>query len=228
MTVCLLVTTDGRRDLLASTIASLEAVLAATGADTAVTRKVMVDDSGDAEYRRAVAAYFTDFELLTPAEERVGQGRMLAYTFDALATLDEEYVFLSEDDYWYRDLPLVELVELLDTYPHLLQVALLRQPWFRRERAAGSVYAAHPGAYTEVGDARGRVWCEQTRHWTWNPCLFRASLLRDGYIDGERHEKRFGERLLAANPDARFAYWGALDDPPRVEHRGHERAGTGY
>ncbi|MDP2710794.1 MAG: hypothetical protein Q8O56_06210 [Solirubrobacteraceae bacterium] len=228
MTVCLLVMTDGRRALLENTIASLTGHLP----DGLVARSILHDDSGDEHHRAWLRDRFgTEFEVTWPAAERAGQGAAIRSAWRQVSRhvdVDVRHVLHIEDDYLFHDLPLAAMIDLLDAHPHLRQVALLRQPWFRRERDAGGVFAAHPGEYMQRADQRGRAWVEHIRHWTFNPCVYPAALCRAGYIDGARHELRYGQRLVAENTKARFAYYGRLDDEPRVEHRGTERVGSGY
>ncbi len=136
-------------------------------------------------------------------------------------------VFWLEDDMVLQaDVDLDELAGVLAHHPHLLQLALRRQPWFPAERRAGGIVERDPDEYVEVSDGPA-VWLEHRLWFTHNPNLQRASLLAHDYPLGRRHEWRFS-RQLAEDPAVRFGFWGARTDPPLVEHIGTERVGHGY
>jgi hypothetical protein len=123
----------------------------------------------------------------------------------------------------------------MDANPHLVQMALRRQPWNAAERAAGGVVEQHPEAYTERRDKAGNVWLEHRLFWTTNPHLFRRSLCRMGWPNVPRSEGEWSHYLLrqgtwdgVAGDDVAFGYWGARDSGPWIEHVGHRRVGTGY
>jgi hypothetical protein len=227
--VIVLLMTDGRGELLQQTLASL------TVSSPPVRRSILHDDSGDRTYRAWLAREYGHVfdDICWPATGRVGQGAAIASAWREVAHHAAEtgsrHVFHVEDDFRFPQAPpLATMAALLDEQPHLQQIALLRQPWYRRELVAGGIVEADPDAFEEQRDRAGRVWLEHRACWTFNPCVYRSDLCTAGYIDGDRHERRYGQRLCAQDPATRFAYLGARGERPRVEHLGHERAGTGY
>jgi hypothetical protein len=132
-----------------------------------------------------------------------------------------DYVFSIEDDFTYsRDVDLVPMMALLDADPNVLQVALLRGPYYPKEQEAGSVLASIDG-WREQRDG----YIAQRDHFTANPSLFRRDLIKNRWPSGKSSERIFGDRLLA-NQRSVFAYWG--DGAPWIEHIGAVRAGTAY
>jgi hypothetical protein len=224
VSVCLLITTDGRPGLLAETLATFRRHVPRDR----FTHCVVFDDSGDTPGLRHSPGDYGETRIIG-GPERVGQDKAIAAAWRTIAELPVDWVFHLEDDFRFMtDVDLDAMISLLAENPYLAQVALLRQAWFARERHAGGLFAAHRDEYTQCTDPTGRQWVEHTRHWTFNPCLYPARLCRDGYIDGDRHELRYGRALCAADPTVRFAYWGTLQAPPAVWHLGEERAGHGY
>lgn len=139
-----------------------------------------------------------------------------------------DYVFHLEQDFWFTEqIPLEWMVMLLRMKPYLTQVALKRQPVNSHEIAAGGIMEMHPGDYEEQHDYDlGMVWTEHRRHFTTNPCVYSAELCKRGWPQVEHSEGIFSIDLLR-DPARKSAYWGAIDDPPMVQHIGH-REGWGY
>lgn len=132
-----------------------------------------------------------------------------------------QYIFSIEDDFIYtRDVDLNDLIALLDREPDILQVALLRGPYYQSEKDAGGVLQTLQ-RWQEKRDG----YIAQRDHFTANPSLFRKSLVRQGWPSGRSSERVFGDRVLR-NPKAAFAYWGEGD--PWIEHIGAVRAGAAY
>jgi hypothetical protein len=231
VSIALLVMTDGRGELLARALASFDAMV--TGP---ITRRVIHDDSGDDGYRAWLRATYPGYELVTtPA--RSGFGGAYASAWAHMAKGPERLTFGLEDDFLItRSIDLAEMAAVLDANPHLLQMALRRQPWNDVERAAGGVVEQRPGAFTEVQDEAGRAWLEHREWLTTNPSLYRRSLCAMGWPDVPRSEGEFTHYLLRHGtwvervlPDAvRFGYWGSRDSGVWCQHTGHERVGHGY
>lgn len=224
MSIVLLVMTDGRRDCIEQTIASARENLAGD-----ITRKVIHDDSGEPAYRLWLGAWFGDFEIVSTGQ-RSGFGGAIRSAWRHLRTFPgaERHVFHLEDDFTFnRTVDIDAMAELLDTLPHLAQIALRRQPWNHSEKKAGGVVEQHPGDYTEqTSSARGWSWLEHRRFFTTNPSLYRVSLLDYGWPEGTHSEGHFTQRLL--DNGLSFAYWGARDSGEWVHHIGKERLGVGY
>lgn len=216
--------TDGRFDYIQRTVPSALATL-----DGPITSKMIFDDSGDPAYRAWLERTFPDFTIAYHPSGRQGFGGAIREAWSYCRHLDERFIFHLEDDFLFnREVPLSDLVAVLESNPHLVQLALRRQPWNDVERAAGGVIETHPEAYTEATDEDGRRWLEHRLFFTTNPGVYRTDLTwRHPWPRGLRSEVVFTNNLLRS-PRVRFGYWGARDSGEWVEHIGEERHGTGY
>lgn len=225
MTVCLLVMTDGRHDCLERT---LESAYANLHGDIGV--RVIHNDSPDPVFRDWLSRrYAADFTIIhTPS--RSGFGGAIRNAWSHLRDSPEpfEYVAHVEDDFTFnRPVDLTAMSDVLDAHPYLMQMALRRQPWNDRERAAGGVVEQYPTDYAEETDGQHQ-WLEHRLFFTTNPCLYRRQLLEDyEWPTGVDSEATFG-RNLRQDPAVRFGYWGARDSGEAVLHIGNERVGILY
>jgi hypothetical protein len=227
--IALLVITDGRRDCIRQTIPSALAML-----EGPVTRRVLYDDSGDLEHRYWLADQFPTFELIWHPDGRQGFGGAIRTAWEHVARGGERYVFHLEDDFTFnRPVPLAGLTQILQAFPHVVQVALRRQPWNEHERQAGGVVEQHPDAYDERWLGK-YAWLEHRQFFTTNPCLYRRTLCHTNWPEGGNSEGHFTHQLLRdGSPEVdgehvRFAFWGARDSGEAVTHIGHQRVGVGY
>lgn len=217
----LLVMTDGRTDCLARAVESARENL-----DGEVTHKVIHDDTGDQAHRDYLRGAFPDFEVIGQPT-RQGFGGAIRSAWAHVRTRPERFVFHLEDDFTFNEpVELAMMQMVLDRNPHLVQLALRRQPWNDAERAAGGIVEQHPDQYVDCSDGLSH-WLEHRRFFTTNPCMYRTKLVEKGWPDGEQSEGRFGLQLCE-NPSVRFGYWGRREDPPMVHHIGDQRVGTGY
>ena len=230
MSITLLVMTDGRRDCIAQAIPAAEAQLHGP-----ITRRVIHDDSADPNYRDWLVGLFGDtFEVFGgPVRQGFGGAIRSAWEF-LLAGEDshpERFVFHLEDDFvLLRPVDLEAMIDVLDSFPHLVQLALRRQPWNDEEQAAGGIVESHPDDYIDVVGRTNRAWAkwlEHRRFFTTNPSLYRTTLCRKGWPEGEHSEGIFTHRLLA-DPDVRFGFWGDRKSGEAVSHIGNKRVGVGY
>jgi hypothetical protein len=198
VTVCLLVISDGRESYLAETLDSIERNV------PAVDAMVHVDDTA---HRLGFAGAVAD-----------GWRR-------ALATGARWVLHVEQDFTFDRPVPLAAMIDVLDTHPYLVQMALLRHPINRAERRAGGIIGQHPGSYRREG-WQGHQWLEHRRGFYTNPCVIPRWVLERGWPAPPDSERRMGDDLFAESPDLHAAYWG--DGTPWVTHIGHERTGTGY
>jgi glycosyltransferase involved in cell wall biosynthesis len=244
--ITLLVMTDGRREYLPRTLASMQEMV--TGP---ITRRVIHDDSGDPTYWAWLADMYPAYTVIRTSG-RAGFGGAIRSAWQYLRDIDtEDYVLHLEDDFlFHRPVDLADMVTVLDEQPHLAQLALRRQPWNDPERRAGGLVQQHPEAYREVTDPVGRTWLEHRMFFTTNPSLYRRSLCWLAWPEGNQSEGHFGWRLFHDQPsllsgrrswsawqdstgmippeDLRCAFWGSRDSGEWVEHIGHRRTGTGY
>lgn len=242
MSIALVVFTDGRWDVLEQTLVS-----AAENLYGDITHTMLVVDGihPDEPVNRAVGQLSQAFpraHLFTMIHgERIGFGKTIQRAWAALPSFAPEcrFVFHLEDDFLINqpvDLP--QMMALLDTNPHLVQISLKRQPWNDLEIAAGDFVALNPDDYEEhssvlaggglLPPVQSVTWLEQRRFFTTNPSLYRRGLCDLGWPgDLEHSEGRFSHRLME-NPDVKFGILGRKFDPPRVTHIGAHRIGTGY
>lgn len=221
MTVALVVMTDGRRECIIQAIPSLFA-----NVHGPISHQVIHDDSGDRDYQDWLRAAFPTFDVIyTP--KRSGFGGAYANAWRYLSDLPQRYVLSVEDDFTYnRPVDLLAMAEILDWYPHIVQMALRRQPWNAEEKAAGGIVEQHPDDYTDHSDGDNH-WLEHRRFLTTNPSLFRTELCKRGWPDVKHSEGVITHQLLD-DPSVRFAFWGKRSDDPWVTHIGEQRNGTGY
>jgi hypothetical protein len=199
--VALMVITDGRWDYLKDTLESAFEML-----DWPFEQCLLVDDSGEGRLFN-IPGWET---IQNP--ERKGLAGAIQTGWDNLYE-DIEYVFHLEDDFTFPDLVDIGLmVHQLEGRSDLAQIALLRQPWSPEEHVAGGIMNLYRDEFTEEGSL-----VVHQRLFTFNPCLYprwvtryqadlEAGLTEDLVADGKR-----------------FAYFGALDDPPRCTHIGVRR-----
>jgi hypothetical protein len=223
--IALLVMTDGR-DHIHRTIASAMHYL-----DGPITERWIHDDSGDpdnVEMLRAVYEPIGFQVIATPG--RSGFGGAIRSAWSTLLELSEApFVFHLEDDFVFRrQVRAGHMMGILERFPHLVNLALRRQPWNDDERAAGGIVEQHPDAYHDRSHfPLYAEWLEHRLFFTTNPGLYRRSLMEREWPDGANSEGRFSHALLE-DPDVRFGYYGARDSGEWVEHIGVERVGVGY
>lgn len=221
--VCLLVITDGRRDCISRAIPS-----ALDSLNGSVSRHLIYDDSGDDHYRAWLLDSFPQFEVFSHPMGRQGFGGAIRAAWTHLHDVLEPYIFHLEDDFEFnRPVDLGAMASVLAANPHLVQLALRRQPWNDEERAAGGIVEQHPDDYWDRTDGEHH-WLEHRRFFTTNPCLYRSSLIwKHPWPKGNNSEGRFTIDLCRS-PKVRFGFWGARDSGEWVTHIGTERVGVGY
>ncbi len=227
MRVTVLVITDGRKECLMQTMRAMYQNLHGP-----VDEVIIVDDSGDRVYGSWLDAMYEDRAAIVHHETRRGFGGAIRSGWATVVGAD--WVFHLEDDFVLsRPVPLMKMIATLAGNPHLVQMALRRQPVNAEEIAAGGVIERWPAEYVERTDTKGS-WLEHRLFFTTNPSLYRYSLTALGWPEEARSEAAFTQRLLregvkGTDPaDLRFAFWGRRADPPWVEHIGVERVGSGY
>lgn len=229
MTYTLLIVTDGRRDCLERTLDSAWEMLPPP-------EHVVVVNDGDTDYANWVRAEIVPMlgEWSTgtvvhelPFPEKRGFGGAIRAGWALIGT-GPGFVFHLEDDFVFeRPVGIDRMAALLTARPELVQVALRRQPWNPEEHAAGGIVEQHPHDYGDETTEAGEPFLTHRRFFTTNPSLYRRSLIAHGWPETDHSEGVFTHRLLA-DPEARFAFWGARTDSPWVTHIGTERVGTGY
>lgn len=229
--IALLVMTDGRAGYLAQTLGSFEEAVSGP-----ISRRIIHDDSGDPAYRQHLLERYADYEIYsTPG--RSGFAGAIQSAWRVLGSSDEPYIFHLEDDFIFtKPVNLSDLIELIEDYPYLAQVAFRRQAWNSIEKEHGGFIEAAPGWYTERSDGK-REWVETRRNWTTNPSLYPREVLSLGWPDAPASEGMFGFRLKAEGlqkrgikpEEVQFGFWGSLEGGREwVWHIGEHRVGTNY
>lgn len=221
--IALLVITDGRTECIQRTVPSALGNLAGP-----ISERWIYDDSGDADHLAWLYQTFPQFRIIHHLEGRQGFGGAIREAWRTLRFESAaEYIFHLEDDFTFnREVPLEDMMEILDEEPRLAQVALRRQAWNTAEKAAGGVIETNPDAYTQRS-GHFTSFLEHDLFFTTNPSLYRRQLIEhNDWPEGERSEGVFTAQLREARHT--FAYLGERTDPPWVHHIGDERTGTGY
>ena len=224
MSVTVVVIADGRVDYLERAMESLRLL------HGPVSARLIHDDSGDPEH----AAWLWDTYgpagwLVHSTPQRSGFTEAVRSARWWIGEHDRNaYVWWHEQDFRLtRPIDLAAMCAVLDANPHLAQLALRRQPWNDRERAAGGVVEQYPGDFYEVHEG-GRTWLEHRRWFTTNPSLLpRWVVTEHEWPAGAESEGRFGLGLFR-DPVIRSGFWGARDSGEWCEHIGTHRAGMGY
>jgi hypothetical protein len=215
--IALMVLTDGCRDgCLDRTVTSAKEALPWDDFDI----RVLVTDSPHAA--RLGERYDGDFAVCDTGARRAGFAGTIAAGWHMLRGVD--HLFHLEDDFTFnRPVPLYQMRAILDRYPHLAQMSLLRQAWNASERAAGGVMQVNPENYAHW-HSDGTRWVEQGAYFTTNPSLIPGAVVERGWPQVPNSEGIFTHQLLADG--YRFGIWGAGEE--WVEHIGLERTGNGY
>lgn len=223
--IAVLVMTDGRGECISQAIPSLLANLKGN-----LGLMMIHDDSADQDYQDWLRTEFPDW-LITSGSRRLGFGGAYERAWkivDTVASDDHRYIFSTEDDFTFnRPVDLVGMSDVLDTMPHLKQMALRRQPWNDEEIAAGGIIERFPRADFEEFRSQEHSWLEHRRWFTTNPSLIPRSVIEQGWPNVPQSEGMFTHQLLT-DPMARFGYWGTYDSGEWVTHIGNQRVGTGY
>lgn len=221
--IALLVFTDGRDDLLARTIFSIEAKLIGP-----VEARLIIDDTGDESHAELLEKEYGPRYKVSVASQRLGFAGTIQRAWNLLKPLSPDYIWHHEDDMVLRhNVHLSELATLLERHRYLQQVALKRQPWNEEELEAGDFMKVGANRYINNSDQLAH-WVEQRAYFTTNPSLYRFSLTERGWPQEQFSEGKFGLRLMDADATAAFAFWGRTTDDPWVNHIGDTRNGTGY
>ena len=222
--ISLLVMTDGRADCLARSVASFDRL------HGPISARVIHDDSGTPGYARHLAEAYPDWQIVSTGRRRSGFAGAYRSAWAWLRRhCDTDWVVSTEDDFVITtDIHLPDMAEVMGAHPHLAQMALLRQPWNEQETAAGGIVQMHPGDYLDRSDGTHH-WLQHRKFFTTNPHLLRTDFIHTHeWPTGTQSEGRFGIMLFDAEPMTVCGFWGRRDDPPRVEHIGTVRIGTGY
>lgn len=216
-----IVMTDGRKTCIKR---SIESISQRVTAKTGVREKIIIDDSGDPQYRRWLKSNFDDW-VVRSHPERLGFCGSYADAWFIASNIECNYVFQCEDDFVImQDIDLDYMAGILKAHPELFQLALMRQPWNSAEKAAGGIVQLDPENFHQE---EGFFW--HRKFFTTNNSLIPVqSYWNNKWIEEPECEGRLTHAILAQTPQKRFGYLGETTDPPRIWHIGEERVGSGY
>lgn len=225
MSVTLLIMSDGRKMFIEPTLAAIDAGNKLIGP---ITRKLIHDDSGDAEYAQWLNTKYGDEYEVYSTGRRSGFGGAIISAWNQLQNDNNDWVFHLEDDFVIEEVvPLGEMMTVMDQNPHLVQMALLRQAWNPDEIAVGGVIEMDPEAYTESDNGLHK-WREHSKFFTTNPSLYRKELVvQHPWPVGNNSEGLYGIELFSDGIH-KSGYWGGTGTGPKVRHIGEYRNGAGY
>lgn len=215
----LLIMTDGRRECLIPTLASLHLNLTGN-----IHRTLIHDDSGSATYAAWLRKEWPWADVFSTGQRSGFAGAIQS----AWEQVDGDWIVHWEDDFVLKEkVNVASFVAVMRDNPDVVQMALKRQPWNEAEKAAGGFIEMSPYDYIEKTDGK-HTWTEHRKFFTTNPSVYRGSLIKRGWPNVPESEGVFGASLFRDEPNARAAYWGGKFEAPKVEHIGIERAGNGY
>lgn len=227
-TVTLVVHTGGQAENWPTRRAYLERSLASLleQVEGPIVQRVIYDCWGDAEIREELRRMVESCGFYVVGPEHpvdFTEGMQALWTY-LRRRAKGDFIFAVEDDFTYeRPVDLVPMIAALKRNPHLVQMALLRDPSYQDEReleAIGNILGWPRPAF----DFRDG-WFEHRQFFTLNPSLFRRSLTERPWPTGHHSETLFGKSLF--NDRAlRSAFWG--DGAEWIRHIGEVRAGAGY
>lgn len=221
--ITLLIMTDGRAQYLEETLASAQQNLKGP-----VSRLLIHDDSGASRFGMWLKAkYGNDYEIFSTGY-RSGFGGAIISAWKQLQIDDNPWVFHLEDDFVFQEeIDLEKMISVMEKNPHLVQMALKRQPCNQKEWEAGGLIELNPYSYHEHTDGDS-YWLEHRNFFTTNPSLYRKSLTQLGWPVGNNSEGNFGIGVFSKDNTLKSGYWGAKFDSPKCIHIGDYRNGAGY
>lgn len=218
----LLITTNGRKQYIAPTIASWKKFI-----DENVNKKIIIDDSGSLEYRQWLFENFPEFEIVPLGENNMGFSYLLK-TWTTSLNFESEHILLLEDDFLLMEnIDLQEIINVLENNKNMLELTLKRQAWSKEEIDAGGMVER---IFSKEKFIQHDGWFSQKEFFTTNPSFINIERLRKYakkiYQPDELiSEGEFGFRIFKNNPEVFCAFWGNIFDAHKVEHIGHIRTG---
>jgi hypothetical protein len=220
---------NGRKGYLDRTIASWEANLK-------VKPKVsyIFDDSGDQKYVNSLIKEYGDrFKVVPIAEESVGHVKAIQFIAETLKDSEVNYFLELEEDWMlFRSIDILEIIEVMQQNPNILQMRIPRTVWYSDYHIldinAGSLLNHHiniPGTRTEKKSNEDSSWYEwrgDFYFWSHNPNVFHKSILSKQYnsFTSNDHELEFGRKLLEKYPNGVCGWWAKNPYDGYITHIG--------
>jgi hypothetical protein len=220
----LIITTNGRKEYILPTINSWKNFI-----DSNINNKIIIDDSGNQEYRDWLSETFPDFTIMPLGENNMGFS-FLMKTWLTNLKFESKYLLLLEDDFLLlENIDVDKILNILDNNDNIIQLCLKRQAWSQEEVAAGGMIER---IYNGSNFIQKDGWFEHREFFTTNPSFMNVERLRRYakpiYENSSEliTEGEFGNRLFSNNNNLYSAFLGAIFDTHKVEHIGHIRTGT--
>lgn len=213
---------NGRKDLLAQTIAAAEDFI-----DHEFDDKIMINDAPSPEYNAYLEQTYGDRFRVISHDKNMGLSGSVQSLWMMSQMIKADYIFHLEEDFVVnKPITLQPMLDLLEINWSLAQVSLKRQAVNGEESQAGGFMQLHPERYKSefVWSNNGKevYWVEQNWLFSLNPCLYPIEITRVGWPQGGG-EREFTNRLIAERPQTKFAILGKKEDPPLVTHIGSYR-----
>lgn len=210
--VSLVIITDGRQACISETVPSMNKNL-----DYKFYEKIIINDSADIRYHQYLMSNYPDFRIVSHETRRGLAGAVQSAW--ASVSPNSDYVFHLEDDFLFNKQIIIEdLISLLESNPHLVQMALVRAPVNPPEEEVGGFVFQHLADYSQKNK-----FFEHGRLFTLNPCLYPMSTVQMGWPD-HGGESEFTSKVHSINNDYRFGFYGDIHDKPLVTHIGGRRS----
>lgn len=217
----LVVTANGRGELLAQTMASIERHV------TGIGMTLICDDSGSPAFAEWLRSTFPT--AIIDAHRHLGHGPAVARAWQQASDLPVDWVLWVEEDMLFqRDVALADVASVLSVQP-VTQMVFKRNAHFPEEVAAGPTVIDRfdPASFAER-ETGGHAWMEHRLFYSLNPHVVSRAFLRSHRWPARPNsEHHFGRRLFR-DAHVKVGMWGTRADPPLVLHAGTSRTGTGY
>lgn len=205
-----------RPEFLAATIESLRKSI-----DHGFHRKVLINDSGDAEYAAFLEDIYGDyFDQIISHKNNLGLSGSIRSLWSLAEELDVDYIWHQEGDFIFNEnISIEHMIKILENDGFLAQVALKRQPCNVTELEHGGFMELNRDSYLYHAELN---YLTHTNFFTLNPSLYPRWVYKLGWENGWG-EAEFSN-MLFSNKFLKCGYLGSLVDPPKVLHIGDYRA----
>lgn len=223
--ICLVVLTNGRKDLISQTVPAWMDKY-----NDVFNNKFIIDDSGDKDYREWLKQYSNkyNFKIINVGDENLGYAEAMQKVLDTFRSLGNKYMFFLEEDFLPKvNIDFNKMRYLLENNKEVIQISLMRQPWYKEEIDAGGVVQTKKQNFENITEKNDIKWVKHREYFTGNPSLISDKVLKYSWPKVRWSEYFFGKKLLEEG-----FYFGILgsidsDDWIAVEHIGHYQKGVG-
>lgn len=217
--------TDGRKDLIKKTIPCWQENISSN-----FSNKIIIDDSGDNNYRLWLKKTFKSFDIVPVDKERAGYVEAMRKVFSVAREANSPYVFHLEDDFLIKkEFDLNNFTSVLDQNSNLVQMSFLRDPWYENEIRDGGTLRTLVKHGKKISRAKNKNfdWMEHRIFWTCNPSVYPLRITDEEWPDRKHSEFYFG-RSLFSDKKNKSAVWGKWSDKPLITHTGSYQKGINY